>query len=142
MEKNRKRKKELAAFLILDDAVKEAKQLRDEDRKKFEAAESVQVIYMHVYSQYACFFLSFISFSVFCYYMQGELSQALRKMEMADRLGCKALDLVEKVVPVPEEARGRLVGRGGSNIHAVEKDCDVTIDLDRKVRLSIEFTPS
>lgn len=53
---------------------------------------------------------------------------------MADRLGCKALDLIDKVVPVPEEARGRLVGRGGSNIKAVEKDCDVTIELDRKVR--------
>jgi hypothetical protein len=43
MEKNRKRKKELAAFLVFDDALKAAKQARDEEKKKFEAAESVQV---------------------------------------------------------------------------------------------------
>lgn len=43
MEKHRKRKKELAAYLVVDDAVKAAKQLRDEERKRYDDAESVQV---------------------------------------------------------------------------------------------------
>jgi hypothetical protein len=34
MANHRKRKKELAAFLVLDDALKAAKQLRDAERKK------------------------------------------------------------------------------------------------------------
>ena len=64
----KKRKKELSAFLGLEDAVKAARAGRDAARAALEAHDAAT----------------------------GELAMALRKLELAARLGCRAVDLVER----------------------------------------------
>jgi len=59
-------------------------------------------------------------------YQQNELSLALKKLELATSLNCRAMDLVDATVAVPSEAaRSRLLSRK----RAVEASCQVAVDV-------------
>lgn len=59
-----------------------------------------------------------------------ELSKALRKMQLAQRVGVTAEELIEESLEVPEGCMARLVGKGGMNLKRIEEACAVSIDFD------------
>ena len=59
-----------------------------------------------------------------------ELSKALRKMQLAQRVGVAAEELIEEGLEVPEGCMARLVGKGGMNLRRIEEACAVSIDFD------------
>lgn len=59
-----------------------------------------------------------------------ELSKALRKMQLAQRVGVAAEELVEETLEVPEESMSRVVGRGGTNLRRIEETCRVSLDFN------------
>ena len=60
----------------------------------------------------------------------AELSQGIRKLQLAQRVGVSADQLVMVPFQVPEACMARLVGKGGTNIRRIEEIYSVSIDFD------------
>lgn len=61
----------------------------------------------------------------------AELTNAIGKIDLADRLGCTTNDLQTSVVDCPAEKLGHVIGKGGSNLKLLEKKTGCIVDVDK-----------
>ena len=59
-----------------------------------------------------------------------ELEQALQKVRLAAKLGCSAVDLTSMSVECHADKMGRVIGKHGATIKAIEQQCHVVMDVD------------
>jgi len=61
----------------------------------------------------------------------AELVNAIRKVDLAERLGCSPTDLQTRAVDCPVNKLGRVIGKNGANIQKLEKKTGCNIDVDK-----------
>ncbi len=61
----------------------------------------------------------------------AELTAAIGKIDLAERLGCTTNDLQTSVVDCPSEKLGHVIGKGGSNIKLLERETGCIVDVDK-----------
>lgn len=59
-----------------------------------------------------------------------ELEHALQKVRLAAKLGCTVADLTNVSIDCQAEKMGRVIGKHGATIKAIEKQCLVVMDVD------------
>lgn len=59
-----------------------------------------------------------------------ELHQGLRKVKVANKLGCNNSEISERKVTVEASKVARIVGKGGSNLRFIESEHGVSIEID------------
>lgn len=61
-----------------------------------------------------------------------ELSAAIKRQDLAQRLGVSSTHLTARTVQVPQDKAGEVIGRQGNNLRRLEEECGVTARLDRR----------
>lgn len=69
-----------------------------------------------------------------------ELFFGLRKIKIANKLGCNTEDIVEQNMIIPQDKLGQVVGRGGISMKKIEIDCGVNIDTNRNQNNDLDST--
>jgi transcription antitermination factor NusA-like protein len=67
-----------------------------------------------------------------------ELFVGLRKVKIANKLGCNTEDIIEQNMMIPQDKLGQVVGRGGATMKKIEIDCGVNIDTNRNQKINNE----
>ena len=62
----------------------------------------------------------------------ADLTAGLKKLKLAQALGCQAQELVTIQVDVPESKFGAIIGKNGGHVKFIEEECNVCIDMDRQ----------
>ncbi len=68
-----------------------------------------------------------------------EIREMLAKLKVASGLNCSASDLVERIVAIPPDTLGGVIGKGGANLKSLEDDFKVRADVN-KAELVIKLT--
>ena len=61
----------------------------------------------------------------------SEIETALVTVELAKRLGCSMSDLISREIDCPMEKLGRVMGKNGATLKAIEESAGVHIDVDK-----------